>query len=1042
MRLFWTGLCKDAILTTMNRILRIFIEIIGGFLILAVVGIAVLMGRLQQGPLLLNDALPELESLLDDMIPGFTLKIANAQLEANEQYRSVQMRVNGIQFLNENGQRVGKLQQVMLGYNWRNLTSLSIMPVAMTITRPVIAVTRFPNGVVGFNFQEENQDKPDPKVGVEEISKFFRNAPHALRHIRVVDAVMLYDDQMDNYRLAAYDGVLDFHRNDDEVNGTMSLNIKTRDFNQKIKGTISYDVAQQAVRVTMGIKKLLLQQARHLVEKIPADLQFDMPVNILATALIDDKMRPVKLDLQVTGEKGSLQYPPYFPQAVPMSDLMLSAHYLPDDHSLQLETLTTKIEDFLIAAKGDVRFVTEQEKPVTKVALRATADNVPVDKLKTYWPQGMGTNARDWVTVQIQHGVAEAAGVDVKLSLPQEGDAVVEALDGKIRFRDLTVDYLPPMPPVKNVSGNIVFNKDYFDIDADSGTLFDSKVVDGKIRIRDLLTEDPKIGIKLDIDGPVQDAITTISSKPLEYAQQMGMKAEQFSGMAKTGLELDFPLLTDLKIDQVEMKARAELSDLVAKNIVRDLTVSGKSMVLDVDTHHLALEGDAVLADGPAHLKWQEFFGDDAENATIVDLTGAMTPAVLRGLRVPADTYFTGSAVSQVNVTIDREKNTDVTVSADLANAQIDVPPLGTKKARGVAGNLNLKVVAAKDGVTTISDVNASWPNFSVEQGMARWDAKQNLQSATLKNLRSGRTKANVVVTPNMRSGATQIVVKGDTVDVSNAWAEMQKPSDPKAPPSTQLLDISVRANKLYLDPELPFTNIKADLMLKGPELIRANVAGKVANKGDLVLQQVERGDKSRQLYIKAVDAGTVLAALDMLDVVYGGTLLVNGTSTPQKPSEISGALVLSQFSLVKAPIMARLLNAMSPGGLLNLLNGKGLYFQKMQSDFVMPDAKTIRLKKGKMSGDSLGLSFSGTVYRDTQTLSLKGTIVPMEGINKFASKIPLLGTILTGFKGEGVIGATYTVKGPSDNPNVSVNPLSALTPGILRSILFEGSDD
>jgi hypothetical protein len=33
------------------------------------------------------------------------------------------------------------------------------------------------------------------------------------------------------------------------------------------------------------------------------------------------------------------------------------------------------------------------------------------------------------------------------------------------------------------------------------------------------------------------------------------------------------------------------------------------------------------------------------------------------------------------------------------------------------------------------------------------------------------------------------------------------------------------------------------------------------------------------------------------------------------------------------------------------------------------------------------------------------------------------------------VFAASYTVRGPLDNPEISVNPLSALTPGFLRGL-------
>ncbi|MBL4590023.1 MAG: hypothetical protein JKY11_08100, partial [Alphaproteobacteria bacterium] len=61
--------------------------------------------------------------------------------------------------------------------------------------------------------------------------------------------------------------------------------------------------------------------------------------------------------------------------------------------------------------------------------------------------------------------------------------------------------------------------------------------------------------------------------------------------------------------------------------------------------------------------------------------------------------------------------------------------------------------------------------------------------------------------------------------------------------------------------------------------------------------------------------------------------------------------------------------------------------------------------------------------------------------INKVVGSIPIVGQLLTG--GGALIAATYTMTRDvgGDDVTVSVNPLSALTPGILRKILFEGEN-
>ena len=55
---------------------------------------------------------------------------------------------------------------------------------------------------------------------------------------------------------------------------------------------------------------------------------------------------------------------------------------------------------------------------------------------------------------------------------------------------------------------------------------------------------------------------------------------------------------------------------------------------------------------------------------------------------------------------------------------------------------------------------------------------------------------------------------------------------------------------------------------------------------------------------------------------------------------------------------------------------------------------------------------------------------------------IPVLGPILTGPRGEGVFGITFAIKGTMANPQVVVNPLALLTPGIFREIFQMTPED
>jgi hypothetical protein len=158
------------------------------------------------------------------------------------------------------------------------------------------------------------------------------------------------------------------------------------------------------------------------------------------------------------------------------------------------------------------------------------------------------------------------------------------------------------------------------------------------------------------------------------------------------------------------------------------------------------------------------------------------------------------------------------------------------------------------------------------------------------------------------------------------------------------------------------------------------------------------------------------------------------------------GTVQMANFILKDAPALARLLNAMSLSGLGELLSGNGIAFKKLRTGFVWMDrgppadeksVRFVKLKGGQTSGASLGLTVEGNYDYLNGIYDLNGTIVPVSDLNKLLSFIPIVGNVLTA-NGEGVFAATYTIKGPKEEPTVTVNPLAALAPGVLRKIFFQ----
>jgi uncharacterized protein YhdP len=89
----------------------------------------------------------------------------------------------------------------------------------------------------------------------------------------------------------------------------------------------------------------------------------------------------------------------------------------------------------------------------------------------------------------------------------------------------------------------------------------------------------------------------------------------------------------------------------------------------------------------------------------------------------------------------------------------------------------------------------------------------------------------------------------------------------------------------------------------------------------------------------------------------------------------------------------------------------------------------------------SIGITLTGSVDQPADKIDMFGTVIPSYTLNSMLGNIPILGTLLVGKKGEGIFGFSYKVTGGLKDPDIDVNAVSALAPGILRRMFFEPWD-
>ncbi|MEE8500021.1 MAG: AsmA-like C-terminal domain-containing protein [Kiloniellales bacterium] len=199
------------------------------------------------------------------------------------------------------------------------------------------------------------------------------------------------------------------------------------------------------------------------------------------------------------------------------------------------------------------------------------------------------------------------------------------------------------------------------------------------------------------------------------------------------------------------------------------------------------------------------------------------------------------------------------------------------------------------------------------------------------------------------------------------------------------------------------------------------------------------RGEGRYGLWVATNDMGAALRALDLRDTIHGGRVVIKGRSDGPLPgSPLHARIEAHDYVLIEAPALARVLTMASLTGLGDVLRGKGIRLDRLVGEFSLTDG-LLETDLIRAYGSALGLTARGRIDFDASLADLEGTVVPAYSVNRILGKIPLLGPLLTGGKGEGLLAVTYHMTGDLNDPEVSINPLSVLAPGFLRG-LFRGT--
>lgn len=728
----------------------------------------------------------------------------------------------------------------------------------------------------------------------------------------------------------------------------------------------------------------------------------------------------------------------------------LTARFLSKEKRIAIDHAGFNGANFGLAMEGDIDWLKGPH-----IKLHAAVDPSPVRTVVRLWPSLIAAPVRSWLLAHFSGGTIQSGSLRVDLdeaalaAMRADRPPPDEASTVDLTLSNGSLNFLPGVPPLRDLTGaaHITGKTTNFTItsgalDTDSGHRL--TLSEGSFKVADAGIKPTPAVIVAKVNGPLEavrdllsyDAFKSYASMPID---------SNVRGQVEGRLEVDMKIAPPgaTNPDPLILINSTATNVVIEKFIGKEKLDNGTLNVV-VDANGLKASGQGHIFGVPATLELNRPLGSKTAEAA---LSFSMDDAARAKQGFGAIPGVSGPIATKISASLGASDKQKAQIDLDLTKTALDGTLPGLSKPAGTPAKASFSIAASDDGAMQIDQIAIDAGSI-MARGSADFGADQSLVSAKFSQVRlspgddmkidiskPGETLKMTVraTTLDARPFLKSVSIASGTSTAASAPAPASSPGNSKESGFFKNIDLDVKCGLLTGNNKKALSNVDLRFVKQNDVLRQFTLTGHFGR--ELLSGSMTGGS---QLSIATQDAGSLLSFVDLYRHMergeLGAELLLGGNET------LSGELSIKDFTLRDEPAMRRLVAAgveQTPqveSVRAAKIDADSVPFRKLQVQFQRSGSR-LELRDGTMYGNQIGLTVDGSLDFAHDKVALDGTFVPAYELNNLFSKIPVFGTLLGGGTNEGLFAINYHISGSAVQPNLTVNPLSAIAPGIFRKI-------
>ena len=248
---------------------------------------------------------------------------------------------------------------------------------------------------------------------------------------------------------------------------------------------------------------------------------------------------------------------------------------------------------------------------------------IPISQLSGLWPKIAASEARTWIIEHFHGGKVYQTSCHLDLFMKNDTALpVVLGVKGNLALKNVDISFLDGLKAAKNVKAIANFDEKQFDIKILKGNFEHHTINDGKVWIKKLDKEIPEIEISLNLEGKLKALFDILNKPVLGYLKHVPIDFSSVKGKNKTFLFLSFPLISDLKMKQVQIKSDVNAKDVEFKLSLKNLplTIKQGNLGCKVTKEEIHLNGESLIEHAKSKWKWDQKFDEKGSGVLKIEM--------------------------------------------------------------------------------------------------------------------------------------------------------------------------------------------------------------------------------------------------------------------------------------------------------------------------------------------------------------------------------------------------------------------------------------